>query len=458
MRFRAPYSSTLPLDPVSHLMLATHESLRRRGYCGLPVLLIVDLDRRLLPEALAEAVRRVVARHVGLAARVRFSPVWRRAFWEVSPGMPPAERCELRRLVCREPWEDGLALLVALNRRFDPQSGPQFCLWQISLPDGSERLALVWPHYLMDLEGAVLLLQDLNAALRGIDFPSAEGESETPDAKAAAAASTAERPFRRRFPHSYLAAWRGRLHHAHLCLAEQPRLVGKPRTPDRVAFFATRRFDAGFRQRYEAWARSWAAPGPLRYVRPLLVAAAQTYRDMAREKGRPRARYLFSHALPLPRDDPRQQLHGNQVLVPWFSLVDDDLDDAQRADATLLRQAERYLRHPGGLREAVYEMLHVMQRWPFPVMRALADHRSPRGAAGCTTYRFGDGLTTLGDARITNLTAVGTMNCHPGWILAETTFRGSWTLAVTAFQDYVPPEAAEEYLDRLEARLRAAIG
>jgi len=458
MRSRARYTSSLPLDPVSHLMLATHESLRRRGYCGLPVLLIVDLDRRLAAEALAEAVRRVVVRHVGLAARVRFSRVWRRSFWEVSPNMPAAERCDTRRLECRHPGEDEAAVLQALNEPFDPGSGPQLRLRQIALADGTERLALVWPHYLMDLEGGVFLLQELNAALRGTEFPSGDGEGEPPDAEAAAAASAAERPFRPRWLHSYLAAWRGRLHHAHLCLAEQPRLVGKPEARGRSAFFRVRRFDAGFRQGYEAWARSWAAPGPLRYVRPLLVAAAQTYRDMAREKGRPRARYLFSHALPLPREGLRKQLHGNQVVVPWFSLVDDDLNDAHRADATLLSQVERYLRPRGGLREAVYEMLRAMQRWPFPVMRALADHRSPRGAAGCTTYRFGDDLTTLGDARITHLTAVGTMNCHPGWILAETTFRGSWTLAVTAFEDYIPSSGAVEFLDRLEARLRAAIG
>jgi len=95
-------------------------------------------------------------------------------------------------------------------------------------------------------------------------------------------------------------------------------------------------------------------------------------------------------------------------------------------------------------------MLRAKQRWPFSWVRFLVDHRAPRGAAGCTSFKFDDRVTRLGPAAVTNLAAVGPMNCHPGWIVADSTYQGRMSIALTYFEDYVDPASVREFLDRLE--------
>ena len=80
-------------------------------------------------------------------------------------------------------------------------------------------------------------------------------------------------------------------------------------------------------------------------------------------------------------------------------------------------------------------------------------HKVPRAAAGLTSYRFDDSVTRLGAARIMNLTLAVTMNCHPGWILAESTYGEAMSISVTYFEDYLDQASVIEFLERLERRL-----
>lgn len=434
-----------PLGPIDHMLLATSEALRARGYCGLNVLLIAELEGPLDVPALAVAVRRLGQEYPALSARVGFSPLLRRARWEIDPRADGAGAIEF---VSHDAEAEPVAadrdapLRAALGESLDPQAGGGLRLIHQRLNEGRHRLTLRWPHHLMDLEGAQLLLAQLDALLCG--RPLALGR----DPRAAFAA-----PFAPWFPLSYWRVWRGRLRHLGYCLINQPRLVRKPEGAPRRPTFELRCYDAAFRARFEETARARTAAGPLRYVRGLLIAVARTYLAMCQERGRPRKRYLFSHALPLPRNASRPGVHGTHVTVPWIGFTPSDLRSWEAADAAARRQFTAYAARRRD--EANWLMLRATGRWPFALARYFATHRHPRAAAGVTTYRFGAEPLRLGDATITKLAATGTMNCHPGWIVADSTYRDTMAISLGYFEDYLDAGSVVEFLDRLE---RALVG
>jgi len=293
----------------------------------------------------------------------------------------------------------------------------------------------------MDLEGGYALLGELDAMLRNQEPAFRRHPSATP-----------LQPYRRSFPKTWWRLWQGRLRHLRLCLVHQPRIVEKPKERPQAANFELRHYDAAFRQRFEAAARERTAPGPMRYSRACLTAVARTYLEMCLERGRPRERYVFMQVMRLPRLDRRPHVHGNYVSIPWVSFRRADLESWGRADAAAFRQLEDYARK--GRDEANWEMLRATARWPFPLARYFATHRMPRSAAGFSSFRFGDNVTGLGRARITNLVQVVTMNCHPGWILSESTCGEGMSVSIGYFENFIDPASVSEFLDRLEAKLQ----
>lgn len=429
-----------PLNPTDHILLATHESLRERGYCGLSVMLIADLVGPLAPEALRTACLALGRRYPALSAHIRLTSVLKRAFWHIDDDADFDRAVMFEHHRCDEPTQADAVLRRVLNKPINPMHGPQIRLVHVELPDQHHRLGLCWPHPLMDLEGGHALLGALHLILCA--------ESVT---LSTAPASAAKHPF----PCSPLRAaarvWRGRARHAYYDLFQQPRIVGKPQKQDKVANFLLRRYDATFRSRFEAAAKKNLKPGPLLYTRAMLIGIAQTYLAMAEERGRPRSHFLFSQALRLPRANLRPDMHGNYVTIPWIIFARDDLADRRKADGVALDQFIKYERLKRDA--ATWEMLRAKQRWPFAIAKLIATHRIPRGAAACTSYRFDDSVTHLGETRVENLAAVGPVNCHPGWIVANSTYRDTMSIAVTFFEDYVDTPSMSEFLDRLEAAL-----
>lgn len=432
---------TYPLNPVDNVLLATHESLRQRGYCGLNVMLIADLEGPLDCPSLCEAVRRLGRHYPALSARIRLTRFGGRAYWEIAPDAELEKAVEYEHHLANPSATDvDEPLRRALNHPLDPREGPYLRLVHVEMGPERHRLGLRWPHFLMDMEGGHLLFRELHAVLS--DQPVTLGADPT---------AVLVRPYAHTFASSLLRAWQGRLRYAYLDGLHQPRLVARPDDGQKIVGFVVRHYDASRRARFEALARARTAPGPLRYTRALMVSCGRVYTRMARERGRPRERYLFSHALPVPRAGPRPGVHGNYVVIPWIAFTGMDLQDRARADAVALRQFQAHLDR--GWNEAVWEMLRAAQRWPLSTLAWLMGHRIPRAAAGCTSYRFGDNLTRFGAARITNLSGAGPMNCHPGWLIGHVTFRDTMTLSITYFEDYLNSASVHEFLDRLEQEI-----
>lgn len=433
-----------PLNPADNILLATHESLRMRGYCGLTVMLVVDVEGPLDPAEMAKAVRRLGREYPALSARIRISPLRRQAHWQIDSAADFESAVEYEHHVVEED-DNSLAAADALLRdcldtSLDPTHGPQVRIVHVQTGPDRHRLGLRWPHHLMDLEGGHHLLGVLHAFLSG-DSPTLNADPR----------AVAPPPYNRSFPAAFLRGWQGRWHHAQYCMHEQPRLVGKPEDQRKICHVKARQYDAAFVRRFEESAKQRSAKGPLLYTRALMVAMAQTYFEMATERGRLRDHLMFSQSLPLPRPESRPGLHGNYVILPWIALRTSDIPDWSTCDASALSQLKDYTH--GGRTEATWQMFRATQSWPFALARAIVTHRIPRGAAGFTSYRFDNSVTRLGAARISNLSCVGPMNCHPGWILSNTRYGDTMTLSITYFQDYVDPPSVTEFLDRLEQKM-----
>ncbi|HVP10699.1 MAG TPA: hypothetical protein VMV94_05860 [Phycisphaerae bacterium] len=439
-----PRALSYPLNPVDNALLATHESLRRRGYCGLSVMLIADLEGPLDPKDLAAAASRLGRAYPALSAHIRFTPITRRAYWHVGADAALEDAVEYEHHFVDPTAQDADApLRRALDDPVDPTCGPQLRLVHVQAAPDRHRLGLRWSHPLMDMEGGHLLMRELHALL--CDEPLTLGA----DPRAAV-----RRPYPWRFPKSLLRVWQGRLRHAYHDLFRQPRVVARPENATTACNFQLRRYDAAFRKQFETTARRRISPGPLLYTRALMIGIARTYIRMATERGRPREHYLFSHALPLPREGGRPGVHGNHVIIPWIVFASDDLTDWTRADAVAATQFRDYVAGSGI--EATWEMYRATQRWPFPATLAVTTHRIPRGAAGCTSYRFGDQTRRLGAAKIINLAGAGPMNCHPGWLVGNTTFGDTMSISITHFEDYFDSPSVSEFLDHLETEISGA--
>jgi hypothetical protein len=404
-------------------------------------MLLADVEGPLDPSDLAAAVRKLGHAFPALSSHVRYTPLLKRAYWSIDNKSDAGDAIAYEHHSLEEEGQDAHEpLRRALDEPVDPTHGPQLRLVHVQTAPSRHRLGLRWLHPLMDLEGGHRLLGELHAALTGKPF-SLSGDPTAVHA----------RPFSTPYPRSLRRVWQGRLRHAYYDMFEQPRVVGKPEKQDKIVNYRVQHYDAESRMRFEAVAKERSQAGPLLYTRALMVGIARTYLAMAAERGRRRSHYLFSQALPVPRQGPRPGIHGNYVTIPWIVFKESDLKSWERADAVALQQFTDYTDKKRD--EATWEMLRALQHWPFALARCLTEHRIPRGAAGFTSYRFDDTVAALGDAKITNLAGVGPMNCHPGWIVDKTQYARTMTLCLTFFEDYLDTESAEEFLRRLRSEI-----
>jgi hypothetical protein len=435
-----------PLSPVDYVLLVTHESLRQRGYCGLSVMLIADLEGPLRPADLQRALRRLGVCYPALSAHIRYSPVLHRPIWQLEGDEPYEEAVEYEHHVLDPDREDILAPLNrAIDDPVDVHHGRQLRLIHIEMPGERHRLALRWAHPLMDIEGGHALLGALH------DLMCDRKPSLDPDPAAAF-----PDPFSAGFLAGRLRAWQGRLLYAYYDQFRQPRIVQRPETALQSCRIALRTYSGEQRARFEGLAKERTSPGPLRYSRAILVALARAYHLTAKKQGRPRAHYIFPQSLPLPRAGPRPGVCGNYVSIPWIVFAARDLDDRAKADAVAARQLRDFSNKRRD--QAMWYMYRAAARWPFGVTQWLTSHRFPRAAAGFTGYQFDSSVTHLGSARVTNLAGAGPMNCHPGWMFGRTTFGDRMNLSISYFEDYFDTPNVERFLELMEQELFGAGG
>ncbi|HUN80577.1 MAG TPA: hypothetical protein VMV81_03620 [Phycisphaerae bacterium] len=429
-----------PMNPTDYVLLATHESLLRRGYCGLNVMLLIEAEGDLPAQSMRQAAARLGELYPALSAHICYSRLTHRPAWRISADGNPEEAVRYtyqRSESGNDNWE---AQQQALDEAVEVRRGPQLHLTHTQLGERSHQLGLTWPHHLMDMEGGHLILRSIDDLLNGRD-PALRRDPR----------ATSGPPFSLGLAARLAQAWHGRWIYATYDSYRQPRIVKKPENAPRWCRFVVRTYDTARRQRFKELAASRVSPGPLRDSRATIIGLARAYRKMAEERGRPREHYLFPMPLPLPRAQSRPGIHGNYVTIPFVIFASEDLEDWAPADAVASKQLREY--HEKGRDVAMWCMYRAASRWPLGLTSLLTTHRRPRTAAGYTGYQFDDSVTTLGTARITNLTGAGSMDCHPGWMLGRTTFGDSMSLSITYFEDYFDGPSVGRFFDLLEKEL-----
>lgn len=431
-----------PLNPVDYVLLATHESLRRRGYCGLNVMLIAEAEGELHPNDLEPGVRKLADLYPALSAKLRYSMLRRKPYWRLDTNPLRAVEYVSHRVESDDEaaWAP---LKDALDDPVDLRNGPQLRIVHIQMGNERHRIGMRWAHPLMDFEGGHQLFGALHDILCG-RLPSL---GQKPDAMFPP-------PFNLGAVDAIARAWQGRWLYAVYDSYRQPRIVKRPEDAPRRCRFILRHYNAAERQAFESLAKSRTQPGPFRYTRALLIGLARTYLAMATERGRPRDHYIFPLPLPLPRSGPRPGVHGNYVTIPWIVFDTAELADWAGADAAAIRQLRDYFEKRRD--QATWYMYRAASRWPLGLTRLLTVHRHARAAAAMTGYQCDDSVTHLGRARITNLAGAGPPDCHPGWLLGRTTFADTMSLTITYFEDYFDTPNVKEFLDRLERELWGA--
>ncbi len=431
-----------PLNAADRLLLELHFSLQERGYCGLNVLLIADLEGPLDPAALQAATERVGRAFPSLSARITYSRFWPRARHQLDPGADPARAILYDHRKTSES-EIPAALNELLNHRFDVTHGPHIILHHLELAPMRHKLALIWTHHLMDLEGAHKLLIELDNALHN------RAPTLSPDLNLVPPPAMPYFSFRRHYLN-----WRGIFKRVGHAVLSDPRPAAAPESADRSAGFVLRNFTAAETRRFEQLATQRMSPGPMLYTRYLLAAAARACVESP-PTGHPilAGTQLFSHVEPLRHHGPRRGIHGNYLTIPWFKIKDSDAAAWPTIDAALSPQILKY-RNEGHV-EADWCGMCDLTLYPGPALRKLMRRRASRAVASLTSYRFADAPAILGTARVTNLACAGTMSRDPGIMIARSTFADTMSISVSFFADYLSRDQAAAFLARLEARMLA---
>lgn len=422
------------LNPIDNLFLATHESLQARGYCGLACMLIIELDGPLPAPDLARAISEVsracpqlfsrIARG-GLRSRAcRASPagyMTHEIAYCPQPPATPAERNDL--------------LAQAMNAPMNARRATDVSVLHFIDSPHKHWLGVCWPHYLMDLQGALVLLRQVDLRLRGMALTLRQDSLPGPP-------FVSTRGQRMRMGLRWLRQY------THFARLRQPRLAAIPEVADCRPHFLSHELTPEHQARFREKCGSQLAPGPRLYMRGMMIALAREYVRMCRERGRPRDRYLFSHVMPAGDGRARAWPIGNEVVVPWVEFGADDLTDVAHADGVLRRQigsdAQSCVR-------TEWTGAAWLQAMPFAWLRWLQRSRAPAAAGGLSPIRFDDGLTRLGQAEIANIIPLGTNNAHPGWLLLHSTYQSRANLSLVFYRDFLTVADAREFLARLEA-------
>ena len=159
----------IPLNPADTFFYALHRAMAGTDQHGYVAMMTTELDAWIPPDAMADALQRLLLAHPVLMARMRFSLLGR-PYWQLPkhPQIAVAEALPRihESMDLREEPDAIERADVHMNIRYSQswklRRGPQIKLQQYLLPDERTRLVLRWPHQLMDGAGAMWLFYELN--------------------------------------------------------------------------------------------------------------------------------------------------------------------------------------------------------------------------------------------------------------------------------------------------------
>ncbi len=158
-------SHRIRLSPFDYHFLVTQRGEGRRDGCSFTCYFVLDLDGHPDGARLRASLRRAMATYPAVSGGVKYSLSRTRAFWEHNSKTDYADRAyRYHDLRDRCDWTALVeaAIRKSINTEWDLTRPPLVRLVHFDGPDGQSRVCLLWPHALMDAEGAHWFLRELS--------------------------------------------------------------------------------------------------------------------------------------------------------------------------------------------------------------------------------------------------------------------------------------------------------
>lgn len=439
-------SPSIPLNPCDYFLFSGYRAFESRDQVLGFAMLVLELEGEIEPQRIYEALRRAMKIHPSTAARIGYTRFTRRPCWtgwdEQDDPATAAFSYEDHR---GEPdWASRLSTQYGemIGAPIDLGRAPLVRVDYRALPGNLGQICLRWPHELMDGEGAVAFLAEIDRLDRSAqsDLPhELLPDGECPDLLAG-------------------TTWMQRLK-----LIRRARATYAPYLSSQCPpLFTCPHSDAGGVQvRHRVFERDEVAPvlahrtnpTPSDPARPSLYLAACVIRALHRLYV---SRKVQTEVYPVvltrsTRAPGPRPVHGNYLT--WLPLNGhrERVHDVRLLVEELHEQFSRHLNSDSGKMQ--WAFLRILGKLPAAKYVKLLKNtgRGPIGASGFSYFsKHPPGFNTFLGARITNRWCTLAAPAPPGLLPAFQTYRDRLNFVLSWQRNWISDAWAEEFASEIE--------
>lgn len=452
-------ANRIPFNPADYFFYSHDRMMRSRSEGGNIAMMSMDLDGRIDPVHLKEALRLAYIAHPVLMAELRLSLFKGCPYWKLPNDV---ERRSVESCDAAFFYDDfrkspnGLELADALfASRYGPnwrlKAGPQMHVEQYDLPGDQTRICIRWPHLLMDAEGAMWFLAELmrfgNDHRTGA--PAHEGSNGLHH-DAELIDPLAGRSFFSRVGMTIDGLRSLKAPKEHIATLFDD---GKP--PFRDQRIIHRAWSGERFQQFRNLAKQYAPDGPGPYAKYLAACTILALHRIFTGQGIQTDAYLITmphsvsaRATTGPATRP---LQGNYLVSPTLRGARELVEDKSALATDIARQIEAYERADLPIKQWAISWAASFSRAGFYQMLM----RLPLGlealSSGFSYYReIRAPLDSLCGAKIRNLWGTGPLPTPPAWNPVFSVFGDTLNLGLTYARPAISDELAEQYVRAIE--------
>lgn len=476
----------IPLNPCDYLYYAHHRMLRRTAGSGSLAYMVLETSGHVEPDRVRDSLAAAMTAHPVTVSPLRISLLTGRPYWQVphSPGAAVREAVD-QAFVCddlrpadgRAPveveaasWQERLEQLCLQRYAplWDLQSGAHLRFEQYLLPDGRTRFRLLWPHFLMDAEGAQWFLREIDRHCSMTVHPSMLPSCNLHTAAQALQPGTPSAALADGLPIDLLAghSLAGRLRLFRRGFALQPEhkeLAISPLASDASCAVTSlglihRHWSGPDLDVVHASAKRVTPSGPALYARYLAACVIRALHRLHVELGRESGGYLITFPMrPAAAPDlDTRTVNGNYLVSPLLWTRREQALDRAALAAAIHQQLDDYRRKQGDLSQWA-------QVWAASFLRASfydLIFRLPLGferlSSGFSYYgEIRPPLRTFCGAPIINFYGGGPLGTPPGWNPVFSRWHDRLNLSLTWNRPHITEEAAARYAALIEEEMFA---
>jgi hypothetical protein len=456
----------IPLNPCDYLYYAHHRMLSRTAGGGSLAYMSLDTEGAAAPEHVVHALEAVMAAHPVIFAPLRASLLTGWPRWCVSSSAGPAARHAAEQAFCYEDlrscedWADRLEL--SSRRRYTAcwnlAIGPNIRFEQYDLPANRTRFRLLWPHFLMDAEGAQWFLIEIARQLQQVMGSSARAaavcgtgvpppipaDAETIDMLAGRSIGQRLRLFRRGFT----------LHGEHRRLSLRSIAAANPGPLDSLGLLH-RHWSPEQLGEVQSKAKKLAPPGRALYARYLAACVVRALHRLHLERNVPTDAYLITFPMrPSWRALDTRPVPGNYLVSPTLCLRKEAASDKQSLGQEILRQLEHYRVNDGDVCQWAMVWMASFLRTSFYDLV----FRLPLGFEALTSgfSYYGEiepPIRFFGGLPVINLFGGGPLGSPPGWNPVFSRFQDRLNFSLTWNRPAIGDHLAHRYVELIEQEM-----